>query len=322
MQLTRSRLSEGLERRVGADPAFAALLRTAGSAILVLMLAITAFLVAQALPALRASPELLGSQVGWLPSGANLWQAILPLAFGTVLAAAIALIIAVPIAVGLALFLTYYAPAKLAHIFAYVVDLLAAVPSVVYGLWGALWLLPHLAPTWQALADYLGFIPIFHGPAANPPRTILAVGIVLAVMILPIITAVSREIFRQTPQLQYEAALALGATRWESLRLAVLPLGRAGVVGAAMLGLGRALGETMAVLMILSPGLTYSFEVLQAGRHQTVAANIAAHFPETTQLGVSALIASGLALFVITMLVNAAARLVVASNLARTKVRK
>jgi phosphate transport system permease protein len=132
--------------------------------------------------------------------------------------------------------------------------------------------------------------------------------VVLAVMILPIITSVSRDIFVQAPRLQQEAALAMGATKWEMIKLAVIPFGRSGVVSASMLGLGRALGETMAVLMILSPGLGYSFKILQASQNQTIAANIAAQFPEANELGVSTLIATGLVLFLITFLVNFFAR--------------
>ncbi|MDQ2624419.1 MAG: phosphate ABC transporter permease subunit PstC, partial [Actinomycetota bacterium] len=194
----------------------------------------------------------------------------------------------------------------------YVVDLLAAIPSVVYGLWGSLVLPPVVVPVWSWLADTLGWFPLFAGPASPTGRVLLTVALVLAVMILPIITAVSREVFLQTPKLHEEAALALGATRWEMIRTAVIPFGRSGVISAAMLGLGRALGETMAVLMILSPGLLYSFKILQAGQQQTIAANIAADFPEANPLGVSALIATGLALFVITLLVNMGARAIVA----------
>jgi phosphate transport system permease protein len=140
----------------------------------------------------------------------------------------------------------------------------------------------------------------------------LTVGVVLAVMILPIITAICREVFLQTPRLHEEAALALGATQWEMVRMAVLPFARSGIVSAAMLGLGRALGETMAVLMILSPGFLYSINLVAAGQQQTIAANIAAQFPEANQIGVSTLIATGLALFVITLAVNMAARAIVA----------
>ena len=136
-------------------------------------------------------------------------------------------------------------------------------------------LAPKVQPVWQFLVDYFGWIPLFagdaHGNASNPPRVLMTTAIVLAVMILPIITAVSREVFLQTPRLHEEAALALGATRWELVRMAVLPFGRSGVTSAAMLGLGRALGETMAVLMILSPGILYSFKLLVASQQQTIA---------------------------------------------------
>ena len=161
---------------------------------------------------------------------------------------------------------------------------------------------------WNWVAKYLGWIPLFAGPAANPSRTVATVAVVLAVMILPIITSMSRDIFLQTPRLQEEAALALGATKWEMVKLAVLPFGKSGVVSASMLGLGRALGETMAVLMILSPGLNYSIKLLQASQNQTIAANIAAQYPEANDLGVSVLIGTGLVLFLITFVVNFIAR--------------
>src|SRR5690625_589850 len=297
-----------------ADRLFRLTATAAGATILVVLAAVAAFLIIQALPALRAGSTVLSSEVGWFPEGDSLTDIIGPLAFGTILAALIALIISVPVSVGVALFLSHFTPRRLQGTLSYLIDLLAAIPSVVYGLWGALWLLPRLQPAWDFLGDHLGFIPLFAGPAATPPRTILSVGIVLSVMILPIITSVAREVFLQTPRLNQEAALALGATRWEMIRLVVLPHGRGGVTGAAMLGLGRALGETMAVLMILSPGLTYSFQLLQAGQHQTISANIAAQFPETNELGMSALIATGLALFLITLIVNMVARWVVSRS--------
>lgn len=302
-----------------ADSAFRALATGAGTVILVVLAAVAGFLVIQALPALQAGSGVLSSQVGWFPSDKTLLEVIGPLVFGTVLAALIALGIAVPVSVGVALFLSHFAPRRMHGPLSYLVDLLAAIPSVVYGLWGALWLLPKLAPAWEFLAENLGFIPLFAGPAASPPRTIASVGLVLAVMILPIITSVAREVFHQTPRLNQEAALALGATKWEMIRLVVLPHGRGGLTGAAMLGLGRALGETMAVLMILSPGLTYSLNLLSAGQHQTISANIAAQFPETNELGMSALIATGLALFVLTLLVNMTARWIVARSSAAVK---
>jgi len=293
------------------DRGFKTLATGAGILILAALASVAIFLIVQALPALQAGAGVLGTEVGWFPADKSFLQVIGPLAFGTVLAAIIALLIAVPISIGVALFLSHIAPRRLTSTLSYLIDLLAAIPSVVYGLWGALWLLPQLYPVWDFLAENLGFIPLFSGPAANPPRTMLSVAVVLAVMVLPIITSVAREVFAQTPALTQEAALGLGATKWEMLKMVVLPHGKPGITGAAMLGLGRALGETMAVLMILSPGLTYSFSVLQAGQHQTISANIAAQFPETNDLGISALIATGLALFVITLIVNMLARWVV-----------
>ncbi|MFI2705039.1 phosphate ABC transporter permease subunit PstC [Cellulosimicrobium composti] len=284
----------------------------AGGLILGVLAAVAIFLVLRAWPALTAGGDVLGEEVAWFPEGASLVSFVGPLVFGTLLAAALSLVLATPVAMGIALFISHYAPRRLASTLGYVVDLLAAIPSVVYGLWGSLVLPPVVVPVWSWLADTLGWFPLFAGPASPTGRVLLTVALVLAVMILPIITAVSREVFLQTPKLHEEAALALGATRWEMIRTAVLPFGRSGVVSAAMLGLGRALGETMAVLMILSPGLLYSFAILQAGQQQTIAANIAADFPEANPLGVSALIATGLALFLITLLVNMGARAIVA----------
>lgn len=298
-----------------AGRVFAGLATGSGALILGVLAAVAAFLLVEAWPAISASPQELG-EISWIPDDGSLLGYIGPLAFGTVVAAVLALALAVPVAVGIALFISHYAPRRLAGVLGYLVDLLAAIPSVVYGLWGALWLAPRLQGVWEGLADALGFLPFFEGPAATPPRVMMTVAVVLAVMVLPIITAVAREVFLATPRLHEEAALALGATRWEMVRMAVLPYGRSGVVSAAMLGLGRALGETMAVLMILAPGMTYSLALLMAGRHQTIAANIALQFPEAGPLGVSALVTTGLALFVITLVVNMAARWVVSRRAA------
>lgn len=292
-----------------ASRVFAGLSTGAGVLILVTLAAVAVFLVLRAWPALTASTEELHG-ISWF-NGDNVAEYVGPLIFGTLLAALLALLMAVPVSVGIALFISHYAPRRLAQGLGYLVDLLAAIPSVVYGLWGALWLLPVVNPFFQWLSGTLGFVPLFADYQA-PARNVMSAGIVLAVMILPIITAVSREVFLQTPRLHEEASLALGATRWEMVRQAVLPFGRSGVISASMLGLGRALGETMAVLMIISPGYLYSFHLLQPGQHQTIAANIAAKFPEASGLSVSALIATGLALFVITFAVNFAARWVIA----------
>ena len=300
-----------------ANGVFAGLSRGSALVILLVLAAVATFLLVEAWPAITDTATLT-KNVSWIrpDQGESLIEIIGYLVFGTLLVSAIALIIATPLAIAIALFISHYAPRRLASGLGYLVDLLAAIPSVVYGLWGVLVLAPKVQPVWQFLVDYFGWIPLFagddHGNASNPPRVLMTTSLVLAVMILPIITAVSREVFLQTPRLHEEAALALGATRWELIRMAVLPFGRSGVTSAAMLGLGRALGETMAVLMILSPGLLYSFKLLVASQQQTIAANIAARFNDANDIGRSTLIATGLALFVITLLVNLAARAIIA----------
>ncbi|WP_087508377.1 phosphate ABC transporter permease subunit PstC [Cellulomonas iranensis] len=292
-----------------ASRVFAGLSTGAGVLILVTLAAVAVFLVMEAWPALTASSEDLEA-ISWF-NASSVAAYVGPLVFGTLLASVLALLLAVPVSIGIALFISHYAPRRLAQGLGYLIDLLAAIPSVVYGLWGALWLIGQLDPVFTWLSSTLGFVPLFEGYQA-PAKNVLSASVVLAVMILPIITAVSREVFLQTPRLHEEASLALGATRWEMVRMAVLPFGRSGVISAAMLGLGRALGETMAVLMVISPGFLYSFFLLKPGQHQTIAANIASKFPESSGLSVSALIATGLALFVVTFAVNFAARWIIA----------
>jgi phosphate transport system permease protein len=192
----------------------------------------------------------------------------------------------------------------------YVIDLLAAIPSVVYGFWGIAALAPALVPFYVWAEENLGFLPLFAGPASTTGKTMLTAGIMLAVMILPIISAIAREVFSQAPALHREAALALGATRWEMIRMAVLPYGKSGV-GGAMLGLGRALGETLAIAIVLSASGGITVNLISSSNPSTIAANIALKFPESTGLDVNTLIASGLALFVITLAVNMLARWVV-----------
>lgn len=278
--------------------------RTAALLILLALAGVTAFLTIQGLPALSAPSDQLNG-------AANFAAYVGPLVFGTLLAALIALVIATPLALGVALVTSHYAPRSLAKPIGYVIDLLAAVPSVVYGLWGAFFFGHKLVPAYDWLFSHLGWIPFFAGPPSATGRTILTASMVLAIMVLPIITAITREIFVQTPVLQQEAALALGATRWETIRLAVLPYARSGIVSAIMLGLGRALGETMAVAMVLSASGVVSVNLISDTNPSTIAANIALNFPEATGLEVNALIASGLVLFVITFAVNYAARAIV-----------
>jgi len=302
--MTTAPASPRAKLRLG-DRVFTGSTLAAGIIILAALAAVAIFLIAQSIPALVADPaDLKGS-----PS--SFWEFVAPLAFGTVWAAFLALLMALPVSLGIALFISHYAPRRIAQGLGYVIDLLAAVPSVVFGLWGINVLAPGITPLYQWLTANLGWIPLFAGDVSGTGKTILTVAIVLAVMILPIITAVSREVFLQTPVLHEEAALALGATRWEMIKIAVLPFGRPGIISAAMLGLGRALGETMVVAMVLSPALVISFVLTSSENPSTIAGNIALNFPEAHGLGVNALIATGLILFVITLIINSIARVVI-----------
>jgi phosphate transport system permease protein len=288
------------------DRIFSGSALVAGSLILAVLAAVAAFLVLQSVPAVTTDPEDIS-----ILRGVNLAEYVWPLIFGTLWSATIALVLAVPVAIGIALFISHYAPRRLAQGLGYVIDLLAAVPSVVFGLWGGNVLAPAVQPFYSWLEQNFGWFPLFAGPASGTGRTILTASVVLAVMILPIITAICREVFLQTPVLHEEAALALGATRWEMIRMAVLPFGRAGIVSAAMLGLGRALGETMAVAMVLSASGGVTFNLISSSNPSTIAANIALSFPEAYGVNVNVLIATGLILFAITLLVNTIARIVV-----------
>ncbi|GGK57260.1 phosphate ABC transporter permease subunit PstC [Ornithinimicrobium pekingense] len=274
-----------------------------GSAVLILLIlaGVAFFLVMEAVPALTAPAEEISGGEGFF---AYVW----PLVFGTVVASVIAMLLGTPVAIGIALFVSHYAPRRLGNGIGFVIDLLAAVPSVVFGMWGMAVFAPRLGPLYEWLSQNLGWIPIF-GDASATGRTLMTASIVLAVMILPIITSVSREVFLQTPRLHEEAALALGATKWEMIRTAVLPFGMPGVIGGTMLGLGRALGETMAVAIILAPGV-FSWNFIGAG-NATIPAEIALNFPEAAGLRLSELIAAGLVLFVITLAVNLFARWIV-----------
>ncbi|MFC7547266.1 phosphate ABC transporter permease subunit PstC [Plantactinospora sp. GCM10030261] len=296
--------SMGSSRRLG-DRIFSGTATASGILILVTLAAVAAFLLVEGFPALVAPAEDIPGEQGF-------FSYVAPLLFGTVLAATIALVVATPLSVGIALFISHYAPRRLAQFLGYLVDLLAAVPSVVYGLWGIFFLAPQMVPVYQWLENNLGFIPLFAGPTSATGRTMLTAGLVLAVMILPIMTAVNREVFLQTPRLQEEASLALGATRWEMIKMTVLPFGKSGVISGSMLGLGRALGETLAVAMVLSPADVITGNLIGSVNSNTIAANIALDFPESSGIAVNALIASGLVLFALTFAVNYAARAIVA----------
>jgi phosphate transport system permease protein len=233
----------------------------------------------------------------------------LPLITGTLLTSLIALVIAVPLSLGVAIFLVEFAPESVRKPIAYIVELLAAIPSVVYGLWGIFALLPVLTKqVFPFLKDTLGFLPLFQGPIYGP--SVLAAGIILAIMVMPYIMSVTREVLLAVPGSQREAALALGATRWEAAWTAVVPYARSGIVGAVVLGLGRALGETMAVTMVIGNAHDISGSLFAPG--YTMAAAIASEFAEADKaIHLSALSYVALALFGVTLTINALARLLI-----------
>jgi phosphate transport system permease protein len=290
-----------VKRRIG-DLVFSNLALGSGVAILVILAAVAIFLFAESVPALLSEQDAA-------PDG--FFAYVAPFLFGTVLASIIALLLATPLAIAIALYISHFAPRRLSQVLGYSIDLLAAIPSVVYGLWGMLVLAPFLNPSYLWLNENFGWIPFFEGPVSATGRTMMTVGIVLAIMILPIMAALIREIFLQTPRLHEEAALALGATRWEVIKMAVLPFGKAGIISSAMLGLGRALGETMAVALVLSGSGVITFALLTSTNPNTIAANIALQFPESSGTYTSLLIATGLVLFAITMAINMLARWVI-----------
>ena len=301
---TPPRGRQGSPTRLG-DRLFRGVSTGAGVIILVVLAAVALFLVTESFPALTADPREL-------PGGSGIGRYVAPLLFGTALAATIALLIATPLSIGIALFISHYADRRLARSLGYVIDLLAAIPSIIYGAWGALVLAPYVVPTYGWLAEHAGFLPVFAGPASATGKTILTAGMVLAVMILPIMSAINREVFLQTPTLHEEAALALGATRWEMIRMSVLPYARSGMISAALLGLGRALGETIAVLLVLSSSGGFSFNLISQSNAATIPANIANQFPEATGVTLNLLVLTGLVLFVLTFAINFAARAVIA----------
>ncbi|WP_245775970.1 phosphate ABC transporter permease subunit PstC [Saccharopolyspora flava] len=305
------------------DKVFSSLATASGAFVVAVIAAIAIFLLIRAIPALQVDQVNFLTSREWDTGNPNdMSFGILDLAWITVASSVLALVIAMPLSGGIALFLTRYAPTSLARPFAYIVDLLAAVPSVVYGLWGFMVLGPVLQPVSGWLHSTLGWIPIFGQGNITPVDSVgnvFTAGIVLAVMIIPTITGVTREVFARTPNSQVEGALALGATNWEVIKTTVWPFGRNGFVGGSMLGLGRALGETMALTIILSwttapPGYT----LFDSGA--TFASKIAlgsAEFNNNLQVG--AYISAGLVLFVITFAVNAIARWIESASSAKGK---
>lgn len=309
--------SKGGRVRLG-DKIFRGLAEGAGALIVVLIAAIGVFLLMRAIPALGRNEENFFTYGGnWVTTDTSAMRfGILDLLQVTVFVSVFALILAMPVALGIAIFLTQYAPRRVSGPLAYMVDLLAAVPSIVYGVWGLYVLAPVLKPVAVWLNENLGWLFLFSTGNASVAGggTIFTAGIVLAVMILPIITAVTREVFIQTPRGQIEAALALGATRWEVVRTTVLPFGLSGYISGSMLGLGRALGETIALLIILRGTQTaFGWSLFDGG--YTFASKIAATASEfNDQYKAGAYIAAGLVLFILTFVVNSLARAAVAGR--------
>ncbi|MDX6686476.1 MAG: phosphate transport system permease protein [Baekduia sp.] len=291
-----------------ADPLFRGILMGLAALILAIIAFFFVFLINNAEPAFAHQGVFSFLFTNdWNPSKEifGAW----PLVAGTLITAAIALVIGVPVAVASALYVTELCPRPLRGPLVILVELLAAVPSVVYGLWGIFFLIPKLKPAEQWISDTFSFLPFVGGTVAGPNYFIA--GLILAIMILPIVSAISREVISTVPADLKEASLALGATRWEMIRMAVLPYSRAGITGAAMLGLGRAIGETIAVTLVIGNAPTIGDNIFAQG--YTLAAVIASEFGEAAndKLHAGALIAAGLVLFILTLLINAAARALV-----------
>lgn len=308
---SRGSSSGGSGARLG-DRLFGGASLAAAWVIMLLVALIGVFLVAQAVPALLKDQASFLTAREWSPGGDAPRFGIVELLWTTVVSASIAMLIAVPVGVSVALFITQYAPSWLRRPAATLVDLLAAVPSIVYGLWGLLTFRDVVRPLEDGVQNLLGWFPLFARTGISG-GTIFFISIVLSIMILPIVTALSREVFDQTPTAHKEGALALGATQWEMIRTAVLPFGRPGVISASMLGLGRALGETIAVTFLVSKladGAPWTWSIFNGG--ETFAsriANNAAEFDSPQRTG--AYIAAGLVLFILTFVVNAIARIVI-----------
>jgi len=297
-------------RPFGQEGVFRLFSVAAGTTVVLIIIGILVFLAIKAIPAINADKANFFTGFEWFPDDpTNPQFGVAALAFGTLVSSAIALVIAVPVAIGIALCLSHYAPRRLATGLGFMIDLLAAVPSIVFGLWGRDYLVGPVRTFSGWLHHYFGWIPLF-GSDGPYGKSFLLGGIVLAIMVLPILTSLTREVFRQTPKMNEEAALALGATKWEMVRTAVLPYGRPGIIASIMLGLGRALGETIALALTLGGGFLIGPDIIHNGGN-SIAANIANKFGEASDTGRGALIASGLVLFLITLVVNLIARAIV-----------
>lgn len=293
------------------DAAFKVIAHGGGTIVVTVMSLVGLFLLYQGFQALQVAGPNFMTEQSWDPNSGKF--GIAAVLAGTFFIALTAISFALPLSLGTALYISEYAPAKIKNGLVTIVDLMAAVPSVVYGLWGVFFLSPNILPVSQWLSTYLGFIPFFavdgfdtNDPLASPTvfaaSTFIA-GIVVALMVAPITSSIMREVFTQAPIGEREGALALGATKWGMIRSVVLPFGSGGIIGGTMLGLGRALGETIAVFLIISPVFVIQPHILEKGAN-SISALIALRYNEASAFEISALMAAGLALFLITLVVN------------------
>ena len=314
----------------GPDRTFKRLTLASGVVVLLIMAGVGLFLTGHALPALADAKGKFLTTAAWEPESHNF--GIAALLTGTVLIGIVAICVAIPLSLGMALYISDYAPLRLKRTLISLIDLMAAVPSIIYGLLGAYFLTQHVTGVARWLATYLGWVripwfPHFLRPFAvdgfdvNDPLGTLTVftkstfiaGIIVGLMVTPIATSIMREVFTRAPVGEREGALALGATRWGMIRSVVLPFGMGGIIGGTMLGLGRALGETIAVYLIISPVFVIQGHVLQAGT-SSVSSLIALRFGDSSSIGISALMAAGLSLFLLTLVINFGAAMIVARS--------
>ncbi|WP_243058721.1 phosphate ABC transporter permease subunit PstC [Nocardioides sp. SR21] len=305
-------------KATGADAVFVHAARAVGATVLVITGGVGLFLAWQAYPTWQSYGFGFLTETQWNPEADVL--GIAAVLAGTVTVALVAMVIAFPLALSTALYISEYAPAAIRSTLVSLVDLMAAVPSIIWGLWGFFLIMPHAADLAFWLQRNLGWIPIFDVPSADADAAVwdasrytasaFCAGIAVAMMVLPMSCAVMRQVFSQTPPGEKEAALALGATKWGMVRAVVLPFGRGGIIGGTMLGMGRALGETIAVLLIISPAFELKWSFLEIGTN-TISALIAGRFGDATKTQMSALLAAGFVLFLLTLLINTLAAVIV-----------
>ncbi len=292
------------------DKIFRGVLRASALSVFIITGLILVFLIIRALKAFKFMGFGFLTTQSWITIDPQHFGIAAILPFG-VMIALIAMVIAIPTGIGIALYISEYAPTSLQRPLISLIDLMAAIPSIIYGLWGLLFLEPRILGFESWLGRHLGFIPFFNfrlssSLASNYANSTFIAGVVVSLMVIPIITSLSRQVFSQAPQGEREGAYALGSTRWGMIRSVVLPFGKGGVIGATMLGLGRALGETIAITLIIVPVFHFNFHVLEFGSN-SIAATIAldfASFPDPGSMGLSALMAAGLVLFAMTLIVN------------------